>query len=1134
MNPTPKILIVDDNPTNLELMRGQLQSLNVEILSAQNGPDALEIFEANDVSLAILDVQLPGMHGFEIAEYIRNRNNEIPVPVILITAVYNDARHLLKGYQSGAVDYIIKPVTKNVLLSKVKVFLSLAQKARIITDLNLKLEQELIIRNRRLHESEESFKAIFNNTMAGFYRTDLTGDILMLNPAAQSILGLTGYDSVRNINLNINIFKTETSQNMFRLELAMKGEIKGLETVWKRLDGNSIHILEYARRINDENGNPIYTEGIFTDITQQVQSSILLNLQKNLGYELLNILSPEEAAKVVVANLIKVEGIDIAGFYSFDIRERKLVLVGSYGLSGDFEKFAAEYNESSEQFQLMNKGRIVHHVVDEVSFSGKEALKAEGVKDLLSIPFKWENQLLGVINLASKNLDRIPENSVNTILATIPSINESLHRILFYKMQQDSHRNLLNLFDSIEDYIFVMDRQGRILEVNNSVVSVLGYTKKNLIGQPVLMVHPPELRDSAAKTVAKMINGSEKMCSIPIIDVTGKQIPVETSVSEGFWNGKQILIGISRNITDRIEQEKLLKYRLDFETMMSTTGVKFVNINHQETDKTINETLKDIGEFLNVDRSYVFLFNDDLTMMDNTHEWCNQGIEPQIENLKNLPTNLFPWWMEMLKINRIINYYDIGEMPVGAENEKNILKEQDIKSIIIIPVLFKAQLVGFAGFDSVRSKMAFSDDTEKMLTVAAGYFANAIEHKRKSIALDDYHKNLELKVAQRTSDLKETNLKLKSEIQVRKEVEKELRKLTVAIEQSATAVLITDIVGNIEYVNPATTEVTGYKADELIGKRFWLLNGGALDEETHTLFWDKVLSGKSWIGELNDFKADETPIKVSLSITPIKNSKGDIISFIALYEDITRQKQMESMVFHSQKMEAIGSLASGIAHDFNNLLQVIKVYSDMIKLESTHNDSIIKNTVQIDSAVERGNKTIRALLNYSRSKEQTRGLINVSKVMMNFIQVIKSILPGSVTITSELERHVFIKGDSVQLEQVVMNLAMNAKDAMNSKGNLKICLKAMKRPTQFPGLPMTRYAQLSIEDDGSGMDEKTLRHIFDPFFTTKKTGDGMGLGLSVVAGIIQGHHGFIEANSQPGKGSRFDIYLPISNKEDER
>lgn len=1132
MNPIPKILIVDDNPTNLELLRGQLRPLNAEILSAQNGHDALEILETKDISLAILDVQLPGMHGFEIAEHIRNKQSEISVQVILITAVYNDARNLLKGYQSGAVDYIIKPVTKNVLLSKVKVFLGIAQKERIINDHNLKLEQELIIRNRKLHESEKSFKAIFNNTLAGFYRTDMSGDILMLNPAANNILGLTGYDSVHNINLNINIFKTETSQNMFKLELAMKGEIKGLETIWKRLDGNSIHVSEYARVTVDENENPLYIEGIFNDITLQVQNSHLLSLQKNMGYELLNIISPREAAQIVVSNLAKVDGIDVAGFYLFDSKELKLMLEYSVGLSDQFGAFVAEYNQSTDQFKQMDEGRIVHIFVDDLRDERSKPLKSEGLKDLLSIPFKWENQLLGVINLASKNLDQIPEISVKTILATIPSINEALHRIQFYKLQQDSHRNLLDLFDSIEDYIFVMDRQGKILQVNNSVVSVLGYSRKTLIGQPVLMVHPPELRDSAASIIARMINHGEKICNIPIMDAHGKHIPVETRVNEGSWNGEPMLIGISRDITARIEQEKLLKFRLDFESMMAKTGMKFVNINYHETDQTINETLKEIGKFLNVDRSYVFLFNDDFTEMDNTHEWCNQGIEPQIDNLKNLPVSLFPWWMEILRNNRIINYFDIDEMPAGAENEKNILKEQDIKSIIIVPLFFKAQLLGFAGFDSVQSKMNFSDDTEKMLTMAAGYFANAIEHKRKSLALDDYRKNLEIKVAQRTNDLKETNLKLKSEIQVRKEVERELRKLSVAIEQSATAVIITNIVGNIEYINPATTEITGYKAYDLIGKRFWLLNGGAQDEETHTYFWNKILSGKSWIGELNDVKADQTPIKVNLSITPIKNSKGVITSFIALYEDITKQKQMESMVIHSQKMEAIGSLASGIAHDFNNLLQVIKVFSDMIKLESSNNESIIKNTIQIDSAVERGNKTIKALLNYSRNKEPLRGIINLSKVMSNFIQVIKSILPETISISSDIERNLFVKGDSVQLEQVVMNLAMNAKDAMNNKGNLKIGLKSIRKSTQFPGLPKTKYALLTIEDDGKGIDEKILPRIFDPFFTTKKTGQGTGLGLSVVAGIIEGHHGFIETKSQSGTGSQFGIYLPLTNKED--
>lgn len=1131
MNRKTTILIVDDNPNNLELMKAQLHSLQVDFKTAQNGPEAIRILGSTDISLAIVDIQLPGMEGFEITEYIRKNQNELQLPVILITAVYNDARYLLKGYQSGAVDYIVRPVTKNVLLSKVKIFLNISQKTRDISNTNLKLEQELELRTRRLQVSEESFKAIFNNTLAGFYRINRDGDILMLNPAAHSILGLEGYDPKVNIHLKMSFFRTEKSQQMFNLEMAMKGETKGLETQWKKLGGELIHVKEYARIITDELGETTHIEGVFNDITLQMQSQNLLDLQKNLGYELLNISSPADAARVIVANIAKIEGIDVAGFYTYDMLERKLLLLNSFGLSDNFIKLASEYDHTTEQFQLMVSGNVVHHVIEEMPLGRRENIQHEGIKDLFSIPFRWEKQLLGVINFASRKTEKIPELSIQTILACTSIINESLQRILFYNMQHESHQNFLNLYDSIDDYIFVLNLQGNILEVNRSVVQTLGYSKADLLGQSVLTVHPPEMRSFAADVVANMINGNERVCTIPLLNNRGEHIPVETRITEGFWNGEKALIGISRDMTARMEQEKLLKFRLDFETLMTKTGAKFVNLSYLKTDQAISETLQETGQFLDVDRSYVFLLHSNQLLMDNTHEWCNQGIEPQIENLKNLPLEIFPWWIDQMKHDTVINFYDIDLMPTEAENEKNILKAQDIKSIIIVPLTFDSKLMGFVGFDAVKQKKHFNDDTEKMLRVAAGYLSSALEHKRKSMALDDYHRNLEIKVAQRTADLKEANLKLKTEIQVRKDVERELRKLTVAIEQSDTAVIITDIVGNIEYINPATTNITGFTRDQLVGKQFWLLAADQRDEKTNNRFWDTILSGKSWIGEMQDYKADHTQIKIKLSITPIRNSKGIITSFIALYEDITKQKQMEGMVIHSQKMEAIGLLASGIAHDFNNLLQVIKVYSDIIKLESNHNDAIIKNTFQIDSAVDRGNKTIKALLNYSRNISPEKGVINLSQVLINFIQVIKSIMPQTIEITGRIARDLHIVGDSVKIEQMVMNLAMNAKDAMKNTGNLSISLTSNKKTMQLPGLPKAKYAMLSIGDEGIGMDEMTLEHIFDPYFTTKAAGQGTGLGLSVVAAIIENHQGFVEVKSQPDKGSRFDIYLPLSEKD---
>ncbi len=1131
MNRKTTILLVDDNPGNLELMKGQLGSLQVEFQTARNGLEAIRILESNDISLAVVDIQLPGMEGFEITEYIRKHQDELQLPVILITAVYNDARYLLKGYQSGAVDYIVRPVTKNVLLSKVKLFLDISQKTRAISNTNIKLEQELVSRNHRLHVSEESFKAIFNNTLAGFYRVNNEGDILMLNPAAHTILGLEGYDPAINIHLKMSFFRTERSQQMFNLEMAMKGETKGLETQWKKIGGELIHVKEYARIIKDESGETTYIEGVFNDISVQLQSQNLLNLQRNLGYELLNISSPEQAAGIIVSNLANIDGIDVAGFYTYDAAGRKLVLLSSHGLSDKFVGETGEYDETTWQFQKMVEGNLVHHNFDEVPPERREILHQEDLKDLFSIPFKWKKQLLGVINFASRKTDKIPELSVQTILACTPIINESLHRILFYKMQYESHQNFMNLYDSIEDYIFVLDQKGDILEVNNSVVMSLGYSKADLLGKPVLQVHPPEMRDYAAEVVGRMITKKEKVCTIPLIDRRGEHIPVETKITEGFWNGEKAFIGISRDVTARLEQEKLLNFRLDFETLMTKTGAKFVNRNYSEIDQAISETLNETGRFLGVDRSYVFLLQDNQKLMDNTHEWCNQGIEPQIDNLKNLPIALFPWWIARMKHNEVINCYDIDLLPPEAENEKNILKAQDIKSVIIVPLIFESKLKGFVGFDAVKQKKHFTDDTEKMLRIAAGYFSSALEHKRKSVELDDYQRNLEIKVARRTADLKEANLKLKTEIQVRKEAERELRKLTVAIEQSDTAVIITDIVGNIEYINPATTKITGFAKEDLLGKQFWLLSADRRDEKTNTRFWDTILSGKSWIGEMQDYTADQSQIKIKLSITPIRNSKGIITSFIALYEDITKQKQLEGMMIHSQKMEAIGLLASGIAHDFNNLLQVIKVYSDIIKLESNHNDSVIKNTFQIDSAVDRGNKTIKALLNYSRNISPENGVINLSQVLTNFIQVIKSIMPQTIEIGGRIARGIYVEGDSVKIEQMVMNLAMNAKDALKNKGNLTISLTANKKSFPLPGLPRAKYALLSVEDEGIGMDEKTMEHIFDPYFTTKGAGQGTGLGLSVVAAIIENHQGFVEVKSQPGKGSRFDIFLPLTENE---
>ncbi len=700
-----------------------------------------------------------------------------------------------------------------------------------------------------------------------------------------------------------------------------------------------------------------------------------------------------------------------------------------------------------------------------------------------------------------------------------------LRKIYFNVLQQNSKNDLEKLFNSIDEFIFIVNKQGKIIHFNKSVTQKLGYTSQELQGLAVELLHPANKRLEAREIMAELFAGKVKSCPIPIQNKKGELIPVETKVVQSTWGSEKAWIGISRDISDRIKQERILAYRLQFEELMTKTALRFLSLDYTKIDKAINQSLKQVGKLLEVDRSYVFLFKANMTKMDNTHEWCNIGIKPQIEILQDLDSEAFPWWMDQLRKNKTINITNIGKLPTEAENEKRILLEQNIKSIIVVPMFFKNELIGFIGFDAVKKYTNFSVDSVKLLNILSSIITNAIIHKRNNIKLIDYQNNLENEVSKRTEKIRETNRKLRNEILIRKETERELKKWYIVIEQSAVSVYITDIKGNIEYVNPQVYLTSGYKSDELIGKNIKLFKLTPQYPIYYKNFWKTILKGEVWRGIVKNKTKNGEIIWEYEIISPVKNKKGKIINFIIVRKDITSEKKMESQMIQSMKMEALGKLAGGIAHDVNNILQIISVYTDLLLYEPNNKEGL----KQIRNAIERGSEMLGALLDYSKNNKTSKKVINLDKVFENFINTIKPILPSTITLNFNFKRACKVMGNKTQLEEVLLNLILNAKDSITNKGKINIELKRTETIDK-DSVSEKQWIILIVQDNGKGMDKEIIKKIFDPFFTTKELGKGTGLGLSIVSDIVKQHNGFIEVETKLGEGSLFRIYLP-ENKQ---
>ncbi|MBI5248572.1 MAG: PAS domain S-box protein, partial [Desulfomonile tiedjei] len=374
------------------------------------------------------------------------------------------------------------------------------------------------------------------------------------------------------------------------------------------------------------------------------------------------------------------------------------------------------------------------------------------------------------------------------------------------------------------------------------------------------------------------------------------------------------------------------------------------------------------------------------------------------------------------------------------------------------------------------------------------------------------------------------------DITERKAAETERLRLVTAIEQAAEVVLITDPDGTIVYVNPAFEQITGYNRHEAIGCNPRILKSGLQDDSVYSDLWNTISDGRVWSGHFINKRKDGTLFEEEATISPVKDDSGRIVNYVAVKRDVSNEVLLQKQLLEAQKMEAVGTLAGGIAHDFNNLLQVINGYAEMALFEIKKGHPGHSELLEIKAAARSAAELTQGLLTFSRRVESKLRPVDLNQELANVAKLLTRTLPKMIKITMSLAEPLdTVNADPAQLQQVVMNLAVNARDAMPKGGKLLIETRNVLLDKEYckshldtePG----HYVVLTISDNGIGMDEKTRRHIFDPFFTTKETGKGTGLGLSIVFGIIRSHGGNVICYSEPGQGTTFKIYLPAVTGE---
>jgi PAS domain S-box-containing protein len=372
-----------------------------------------------------------------------------------------------------------------------------------------------------------------------------------------------------------------------------------------------------------------------------------------------------------------------------------------------------------------------------------------------------------------------------------------------------------------------------------------------------------------------------------------------------------------------------------------------------------------------------------------------------------------------------------------------------------------------------------------------------------------------------------------------KEAEEDRMRLAAAIDQASEAVVITDVEGNIQYVNPAFVKLTGYSREEAIGQNPRILKSGTQDQAFYEKMWKTILQGGVWRDHLVSRKKDGSLFSEEVTISPVKNNEGQISNFVAVKRDVSKEVSLERQLRQAMKMEAIGTLTGGIAHDFNNILTAILGYTEIAKVQLPADAQVRKDLDQVMMAGKRATDLVKQLLTFSRQGEEDYQVLKIQLIIKEVLKLLRSSLPTTIQLKEDIvETTGPVLADPTQIHQVLMNLCTNAKHAIGAEmGTLSVSLSEIQVTdssliVDCPQIAHGHYLDLAISDTGSGMDELTRSKIFDPFFTTKEKGKGTGLGLAVVHGIIKQHKGEITVSSRLGQGTTFHIYLPISREEE--
>ncbi len=671
---------------------------------------------------------------------------------------------------------------------------------------------------------------------------------------------------------------------------------------------------------------------------------------------------------------------------------------------------------------------------------------------------------------------------------------------------EESEKRYSSLFKMSPAGIYVSTVEGKILAANDSFAGIFGYESgEEVLQSPAVAFYTEEsgrelFLDELRRrgSVSNRISIGRRKDGSEVYVLENSELKFDPNYDV------EVIRGAAMDITELVLlQQQVEHHRRMAEGLSEVLTAAFEG---GELGEVINRSLASVGNKLGLYGAVV------------------------LKSERDEPAEKYSWWKDPSNVDKTTVDY-------GASFESLIGDGSSI-SLSTVPEDGKQDQPVLTGTDQQRS-LSFAISPIRLTGQDGGtertwgYLA-LLDHYDKKVWISS-----ETALLTSVGKILSTVVERDEEAETRHKLEAERKKLFSVFEQLAESVVVASPDGVIEYVNSTFTKVTGYSREEAIGKKTNILKSGEHTAEFYSNLWNTLLSGNVFKGRLRNRRRDGTIFYEDKTIAPVIDADGKIVNFLEVGYDVTGQISLEEQLAQSQRLESIGLLAGGIAHDFNNLLGVILGYASFVKSKASRSDPFYKYIDTIERSATRGAELTSQLLAFARGGKYDVKPVSINKIVIDTLAIIQGSIDKSIVIEKYADEDLpTVEADSGQIQQVLMNLCINSRDAMPGGGVLTLETYQTMLTEADAKLNIDahegRYVVCRVSDTGIGMNPEMMRKIFEPFFTTKEKGKGTGLGLSMVYGIVRNHGGFIDVESEVGKGTTFRIFYPASESEEKQ